>query len=177
MAEYQVVFIYPLINNLVVEVFFNTKMVEGVREIDRRPFAMSFKDYPDVLAEFKAFLQDYQKSLTEGRANNDQGKIVEAFFRLAAAQGKDYITVAMVANELNLEPGPVGKVLKSMKITTQRSGGRENRATYIIWQPRIFRKLLKRYILEPDDYAELFSENGHKPAEELTKTEELDTNF
>ena len=55
----------------------------------------------------------------------------------------------------------VGKILRSLNVKTSNRRAPEGRNRYLDWEPKLMRKLLRRYMPEPEEFAELFSENSH----------------
>jgi hypothetical protein len=154
------------------------------------PFAYSFKDYPEIMAEFRTFLRFVQKETIAERAEENQGKIVDALFHLALENGKDCVTMGMLTtycvDTLGMTNERGGKVttnwitrrIRPMKILTDRKtvpvNGKDTKVMYIIWNARVFRKLMRKNIPDPEEYEKLFS-----PEQEPVKKKaiELDTNF
>jgi len=127
------------------------------------PFSIPFKDYPDVMERFKEFMQEYGQEIKRERADSTQGKVVVTLFKLAL-QERDTITAELISNtlmedfKLEVPNQRVGKILKSFDVKREkkRLGGQQGR--YITWESRLMRKLLRRYILDPEDYSDLFQE-------------------
>jgi len=133
------------------------------------PYAVPFKDYPEVIDRFRTFLKNYSLELKKDRMDSTNGKVITAIFRLAMTGGTQYVSSATISHYLTeemkveLKPGAVGKVLKSLHVTTSQRRAPEGRSRYINWEDRLMRKLLRRYMPEPEEFAELFSENSDKP--------------
>ena len=130
------------------------------------PYAVPFKDMPDVMERFKAFIFEYNKDLIRERSEGDAGKIVYSIFQIAQKEGKGYISGSTISSHLSselsleLSASKIGRILKSLNIKRIRKSGGNQRARYIVWEPRLMRKLLRRYVTEPEDFAELFAADG-----------------
>ena len=141
------------------------------------PFAVPFKDYPDVLERFKKFMFEYAVDLKKDRSDSIGGKIINALFRLAMDHGKMYVSSGLIAGLLNeeykvdIKPGQVGKHLKSMHCHTSNRRAPEGRSRYLDWDEKLMKKLMRRYIPEPEDFDRLFLE---EPGEETEVTETED---
>jgi hypothetical protein len=167
---------YSLINNKEVRTIDLGPNLDGRLRQIAQPFALVFKDMPEVMTAFRAFLKEHQKTIIEDRSDNEQGKVVEGFLSLALTEGKNNVTVAMVSNYCNdtlkveIKPQRVGQILKSMKYVTKRIN--QNKTTSIEWNPRIVRKTMKKYVSDPERFTELFTE---PPI--VAQPDDLDTQF
>jgi len=129
------------------------------------PYAVPFKDMPEVMARFKSFIKGYNAELIRERSESDQGRIIYSVFQLAQGEGKDYISSNSIATHLSVEfnldltTQKIGRILKSLNIKRERKQGAGQRARYIVWDPRLMRKLLRRYVTEPEDFVTLFTED------------------
>ena len=127
------------------------------------PFSIPFKDFPDVMEEFRRFMQVRQQNITHERSESDDGKIVQAVFKMAQTHGQDQVTSTLIANclseEFKLEKSStaVGKVLASMHIQRSIKRAPGGRARYLKWDDKLMKKLLRRYIVDPEDFMDLFS--------------------
>lgn len=136
------------------------------------PYALMFKDRPDVLERFREFIHRYQEELIEKRAEGEQGKIVYAFFNLALEHGKDYVSAGMITDyctehyKLAITAGKVGKVLRSLHLVTSRRRYQKKLAAYINWNPATTRKILRRYVIDKSDFASLFAGDPDFPIDE-----------
>jgi len=125
------------------------------------PYAIPFKDMPDVMERFKKFIQNYNLDLIKVRAESIQGRIVFSLFTVAETIGKDYVTAAAVSNyisdefKIEVTPARVGKILKSLHVKTDKKRAVGKQARYIVWENRLMRKLRRRYFTEPEDFEEL----------------------
>ncbi len=138
------------------------------------PFAVSFKNLPDVLARFKEFLKEYQLELKRVRLDTMTGKVLQAFFKLALENDKNHITSTMIhahmVSEMKMEKlsvSTVAKNLKSLKITTSNRRGAGTRANFINWDDNLMTNLMKRYLPDPDDYLTLLPEATHQTVLQL----------
>jgi len=126
------------------------------------PYAVPFKDMPDVMERFKVFIKNYNAELIKERAESRQGRIVYSILLLAQQEGKNYISSATIANymkeefKVDIDSRAVGRVLKSFNITISRERVAGKQARYIKWDDRLMRKLLRRYVTEPEEFSELF---------------------
>jgi hypothetical protein len=129
------------------------------------PYALMFKDFPDVLAEFRIFIHNYQEELVQKRYDSEQGKIVTAFFTLATEQGRNYISSKMITDycnenyKLDITPQKVGKILVSLKLLTQKRRVKGVQQHYINWEPSTMRKIHRRYMADKEDFRQLFADD------------------
>lgn len=132
------------------------------------PFAIPFKDHPDVLERFKQFLRMYQNEIIEERYEATQGRVVAALFKMADLHGKDMVCSATIASclledfKLEMKPGSVGKILKSLHVTTSNRRVAGTRARYLRWDDKSMKKLLRRYMPSEEikEYEPLFEEES-----------------
>ena len=131
------------------------------------PYAIPFKDMPEVMERFKLFLAEYQQDLIKVRGESEAGRIVYAIFKIANNPDftKEFITSTVVSNQLkedfkmDLDAAKIGRTLRSLNIKVER---RRNPAgklgRYMKWENRLMRKLLRRYVTDVDDFADLVVE-------------------
>lgn len=132
-------------------------------------FALAFKDMPEVLDRFKAFIADYNGELIQRFSDSYQGRVVHAFFMCAETEGRNYITSAMIAEKLSAEfkvdikPTKVGAILKSLHVLrhSHRAGGKQ--ARFILWDDKTMRGLRRRYVSNQEDYKSLFETENETP--------------
>ena len=142
----------------------NGKKLEPRLKQTSLPYALMFIDMPEVHARFREFIHDYQEELIATRAEEEQGKIVNAFFALAAEHGKHYVSSSMICSHLNekfkmdIKSQRMGKILKSLQMTAHRKHFSGKQQRYVVWDPVIMRKLRRRYIVDKNEYASLFEE-------------------
>jgi len=111
-------------------------------------FAMIFVHMPDVLEQFKQFVQEEQVKLIEERSGSWEGKIVEAVYALHGAGGTD-ISSADISAEIDdkdLTASKVGIRLRSLGLKTkvERTGKKTKRV--LIWDADLMETLFRRYI-------------------------------
>jgi hypothetical protein len=121
------------------------------------PFAMIFQDMPETLDRFRRFLQGYTRELREARMDSIQGRVVYAFFKAAAAMGKDRVTISAVTKvavddlKLDIKENTTSKILHGMKIVTERKryqepGGVSTRVRVVKWDDKLMVRLYRRYL-------------------------------
>ncbi len=146
------------------------------------PFSAVFRQFPDVMTEFRKMMVESQSVLTDERSQSYKGAIVHAVFELARTEGREYVSSGAVAKYCKenfglekIDSRVVGKNFKSLNIVAiNRRVAGAPRARYITWRDSIMHKLLRRYIDPEDreDYAGLF------PVElpEVKEPEKIDLN-
>lgn len=130
------------------------------------PFALPFHNLPEVMTMFRNFMREYGEELKEERGESDNGRVVISLFKLALAHGRHNVGSEMIANDLNeefkmgIDKRIVGKVLGSLNIkkSLRRVPG-SKRARCIKWELELMKKLLRRYITDPEEYAPLLKED------------------
>ena len=126
------------------------------------PYALMFKDLPEVLERFREFIHRYQSELIETRAEGEQGRICYAVFALAAEHGK-YVSSGMITsyvnenNKLDITSQKVGKILASLNIGTTKRRYQGKQQHYIDWNPDTMRKIYNRYMVDRTEYKQLFA--------------------
>jgi hypothetical protein len=129
------------------------------------PYALMFKDMPEVLERFRTFIHSYQGEIIEMRSQNDQGRVIFAFFTLAESQGRDYVSAGLITNYLNekmkmdIKSQKVGKILKSLHFVSVKKRYQGVHAHYIIWQPVLMRKIHRRYMADKSEFGSLFEDD------------------
>ncbi|MFC1952785.1 primase C-terminal domain-containing protein [Chloroflexota bacterium] len=131
------------------------------------PFAIPFKDMPEVLARFKSFMKDYGDELIAERNESVTGRVIASLLKVADEDGVEVISSAKITTVMSddfgmeMKPGSVGKQLKSLHLETSnhRVPG-QGRARYLKWNSRLIQKLMRRYLPadERKDYFHLFRE-------------------
>jgi len=130
------------------------------------PYAIPFKDFPDVFERFKKFMQNYGLEIIKERAESTQGKIVHALFKMAQVHGTEYVSSSVISSclsdefKIEMSASKVGRILKSLNITTSQRRAVGGKARYLNWQDKLMRKLLRRYVPEPEDFEDLFSKDN-----------------
>ena len=133
------------------------------------PFVICFKDYPDVMEHFRAFLKKAQEDLIRSRGDSRDGLVLTALFRLALKEGPEYITSTAIATyckdelKLDINYRRVGSVLRTMKITTSNRRHGLERARFVDWDIDLMTKLIKRYATEPEEFKDLLERPKEKP--------------
>lgn len=132
------------------------------------PFAIPFKDQPDVLERFKDFLRIYQAEKIEERYESTQGRVVTGLFKMADLHGKNMVSSSTIVNcltedfKMEIKSGTVGKILKSLHVVTSNRRVAGTRARYLKWDDKLMRKLLRRYMPSEEikEYEPLFEEES-----------------
>ncbi len=147
------------------------------------PFAVIFKDYPEVLKNFRDFMQRYQVKIRQKRSDSASGRVVMAVFKLALEHGRDNVNTTMVTDclkedfKLDINSRTTGRILNVLKIerAIRRIPG-SSRAHYITWESSVMSKLMRRYILPIDmeEYKFLLSGDGQQPVKYLEETLDLE---
>jgi len=87
-------------------------------------FASLFASMPEVLEEFRKFLQIYQKGLKEDRSSSFDGQIINIITSMIIDEGMRVITPAFIADRFDYEKKPgsrvIGRHLKILGIIAQR---------------------------------------------------------
>lgn len=128
------------------------------------PFAIPFKDFPDVMDEFRGFMAIRQEKIIQQRSDSSDGKVVQAMFKMADVHGKNNVTPSLISEclteEFKIEKNSqsVGKTLSSLNISRSNRRVPGGRARYLNWDDKLMKKLLRRYIVDPDDFKDLFEE-------------------
>lgn len=127
------------------------------------PFALPFKDYPEVMDKFRKFLLNYNKELKRLRSESTDGRVINAMFKMFLEHGISNVYPQLIVDCLiadfkvdYVKSNALGKRLTTLNITrtSKRTGG--TRAHYLDWKPTLMKKLLRRYIMEPEDFEDLF---------------------
>jgi len=117
-------------------------------------YSSLFSNIPEVLDEFKMFLVEYQKELIEDRANSYDGYIVNIIYDMIC-NGEKIITSGKIVEKIKeaeprskVNPGSIGRQLKSFGFDTEnvRFDGKRGRA--IIFDVEVLGELFKKYIPE-----------------------------
>jgi len=151
------------------------------------PYAIPFKDMPEVMERFKAFLQHYQSEIIKVRGESEAGRIIFAIFKAATNPEvtKQWITSSIISNvlleefKIQLDASKIGRTLRSLNIKVER---RRNPAQklgrYMKWENRLMRKLLRRYVVDSEDYSSLVEEEL-LPASQQAEDQKvsIDTSF
>ncbi len=133
------------------------------------PYALMFKDMPDVLDRFRTFIAGYQEEIVEKRQEGEQGRIIHAYFNLAMEHGKNYVSSGMIteyANEhykMDIKAGKVGKIIHSLHLNTNKKRYQGKQAAFIEWVPATMRKLHRRYTVDKTEFQALFADDPDFP--------------
>ncbi len=134
------------------------------------PFAIPFKDMPEVLNRFRSFMKDYGDELIAERNESTTGRVVAALLKVAQDHGVESVSSALITSvmaddfKMEMKPGSVGKQLKSLHFeTSNRRVPGQGRARYIKWNPKLVNKVIRRYVPTEDrkDFEDLFK-NGEE---------------
>lgn len=127
------------------------------------PFAIPFMHLPEVMADFRNFLLQRQDELIQERADSDYGEVVRAIMEIAQEEGTQWIAVSDIAEHITTDQRSVtsqkvGRLLKSLDVkrTKKMRSPTGKIAVFIIWEEDTMRVLAKRYILEIEDFRQLF---------------------
>ena len=135
--------------------------------------AIMFKEKPEMMTEFKTFLQEYQSELIEERSNTFEGMIVNTVYMLLK-EGIDEIHSKLIAEKMDEQyPYPSGKKHSAVTIGRRMTGfgfknkvirdGKKTRRIYILEQ-KLLRKIFARYVTESvTDEIPFFSIYTKKP--------------
>jgi len=127
------------------------------------PYALMFKDRPEVMDRFRTFILKYQEEIIQTRAEGEQGRIVMAFFTLAAEHGANYVSSGMITEyvnehfKLDIKTPKVGKILHSLGLDTTKKRYQGKQLHYINWNPITMRKLHRRYMTDRTEFKQLFA--------------------
>ena len=127
-------------------------------------YALQFKDYPEVMAQFKAFIIEYNKDLIKEKYTSDDGQVLMAFLKKTQERGKGEVAAshiqALLSSEMNVEftTQRIGKTMKDLGLDEKKDRRRVAEGNYLTlydWNARKMRKLIRRYIPDPDDFIDL----------------------
>jgi len=128
------------------------------------PLAIPFMHLPEVMVDFRAFLQKRQRELIREREESVMGGIVRAIFEVAKENGKEWVSAGKVATHLSTEKHEVTPQKISAAITSlalkrtavkARPPGGNTPAYHIIWDVSMMRTLLRRYVSDHEEFDEL----------------------
>jgi hypothetical protein len=149
------------------------------------PYALMFKDLPEVLARFRDFIHRYQSEIIDTRSEGEQGRIVFAILTLAGEQGKNYVSSGLICSYINehfkldLTSQKVGKILHSLNLVTKKRRYQGKQQHYIEWNPATMRKIHRRYTSDRSDFSELFADDPtyqiQNPGENKEKQQQLES--
>ena len=127
-------------------------------------FASLFEGQPDVLSDYRAFIQSHQRELIEQRAATPIGQVVEKLFALTESvtnvtnvtnvTGEELIPISSkdIAEALNMTPQAVGQIIKTLGLQTKLAKIEGSPKRYIVYDAGKLDTLKKRYIpLEEND--------------------------
>ncbi len=123
-------------------------------------FISLFANEPEVLESYKEFILNHQRELIEQRAATKTGQVVEKLFELignkvtlvTSVTGDNFIDVTAkdIAEKVGLAAQAVGQILKGLGLKTKLAKINGASKRRIVYNPAIFNKLRKRYILDDD---------------------------
>jgi len=162
-----------------IDLTIGSKKLEPRMKQTSLPYALMFKDMPEVLERFRQFIHKYQGEIIETRAEGEQGRIVLAFFTLSAANGKQYVSSGMITAYVNdnfkmdITSQKVGKILHSLNIVTSKRRYQGKQQHFIDWNLSTMRKLHRRYVVDRTEFKELFTDDPKFMAQqEATEAQE-----
>ena len=128
------------------------------------PLAIPFMHLPEVMVDFRAYLQNRQKEIIRAREESVTGEIVRAIFEVAKEHGKEWVSANNVAAHLSTEKQIVTRQRISSAMTPlglkrpirTRKPGEKNSAFYVIWDIPLMRSLRRRYVSDTKEFEELF---------------------
>ncbi len=144
------------------------------------PYALMFKDLPEVLDRFREFIHRYQGEIIETRAESEDGKIVYAIFALAAEHGKNYVSSGMITSYVNenfkmdITSQKVGRTLHALNLETQKRRYQSKQGHYINWNNISLRKIHRRYIVDRTEFKHLFADDQEFQNENPEEAPDLD---
>jgi len=116
-------------------------------------FASLFANIPEVLDEFKQFLQSYQKELIEDRGNSFDGQIVNIVVSMLAEEGINKITPTDISERFDYKDKPstrtIGKHLKGLGLQTIRKKVDGKTKNIIVINKEII-SLAKKYVSDDE---------------------------
>jgi len=129
-------------------------------------FISLFANEPEVLENYKQFIQAHQRELIEQRATTKTGQVVEAMFSLIEnvtletyetyETGETVLPISAkdIAERVNMDFRTVGSILRELGLETKpvKVSGRTKRC--IIYDEKRLKTLRRRYILPDDDTEE-----------------------
>ncbi len=130
------------------------------------PFAIPFKDMPEVLDRFRSFMKDYGAELIAERNESTTGRVIAGLLKVAQENGRECVSAALITSvmadefKMEMKPGSVGKQLKSLHFeTSNRRVPGQGRARYIKWNNKLVAKVMRRYVPVEDrkDFDELLA--------------------
>jgi hypothetical protein len=123
-------------------------------------FTSLFANEPEVLESYKQFILNHQRELIEQRAATKTGQVVEALFELIGNEvtmvttpmGDSLIDVTPgdIAERVGLTAQAVGQILKALGLETKLAKIDGVSKRRVVYNPAIFNKLRKRYILDEE---------------------------
>jgi len=116
-------------------------------------FAVLFSNIPELMENFKEFLQKYSESLVDERYSTDEGMIIETIFRLKD-RGKELISSQDIAEDMETEyklknpmtARSVGRYLKSLGIVTKQKFIDGTNRRVMLWDNKLMELLKMKYI-------------------------------
>lgn len=116
-------------------------------------FASLFANIPEVLDEFKQFLQEYQKELIEDRGNSFDGQIVNIIASMLAEERIIKITPTDISERFDYKDKPssrtIGKHLKGLGLQTIRKKVDGKTKNIIVINKEVI-SLTKKYVSDEE---------------------------
>ncbi len=129
------------------------------------PYAISFRDDPEIMDRYKTFIHNRNLDLIQQRGDSAEGRVLYAFLQVAITAGRQYVTAGAIQKycqeklKLDLKSGTIGKLLGRLGI---RSGGVKrvmgSTARYYAWKDKNMSSLRRRYFPNTDEFSGLFPE-------------------
>lgn len=117
-------------------------------------FSTLFADDDAMIGRFHNFVEEYQRNLTTDRALSFDGLIVNTIYNfiLEGAHGvsSGLIKDRMGEDGIDTNVRTIGKHLKTMGFETKQSRIEDKVVRAIIWNEGLLKRLVKRYVIEPD---------------------------
>lgn len=87
-------------------------------------FTCLFANLPDMIKEFKKYIEEFQRSIIDSRAVSYDGEIIDCIMALLLDEDKEHITPAEVTERMKerghekANPGYIGKCIKGLGLKT-----------------------------------------------------------
>ena len=127
-------------------------------------FASLFGGQPDILADYRSFIQHHQKELIDQRSSTVVGQIVQALFSLIESHSLETIetietngerllkvSAGDIATKVNMNPQTVGQILKTLGLHTKPVKVSGNLRRCIVLDEVKLNTLRRRYIPQDEE--------------------------